>query len=449
MKYKLKVYYIWEFGKRKDAEGNPHQEDSIYPLPGNLKNSSRTFILCDGMGGHDAGEVASATVCETIGSSIFNNGHDDKGIFTDDDLNKAISDAFDALDRKDNGAEKKMGTTMTFLKFHNSGATIAHMGDSRVYHIRPGKDGENTEILFKTEDHSLVNDLIKIGELTPEEARCSKQKNIITRAMQPNMERRSKADIHHITDIKAGDYFYMCSDGMLEQPDMESGESLRNIFSEKIDTTERKVEILTDVTEDNNDNHTAIIIHVEEVTGSDSQQTVEPATVIPHKKTAIVEDKHPVKKNVFSISNTGKSRQIIRFVIIAILVAACIIGIRYVSSCSGKHNNDNTEQPLKDTPYKRKKKTNIKQKSKRQVLSQKPVQSPAQSKPLIQSKPDKQQEETTTNTGNQNAAQTTGNNAPSGHDSHNNAGKSVPKVPSSNEDIVNSDQQTINDGLKK
>lgn len=75
---------------------------------------------------------------------------------------------------------------MTFLKLHNDGATVAHMGDSRVYHIRPGKEGANTQILFVTEDHSLINDLIKTGELTKEEARHSKQRNVITRAMQPN-----------------------------------------------------------------------------------------------------------------------------------------------------------------------------------------------------------------------------------------------------------------------
>lgn len=271
MEYKIKVYSIWEYGKRKDADGNPHQEDSTYPMPDEIKDSDRTFVLCDGMGGHDAGEVASATVCRAMGNYILNDGHDSEGVFTDDDLMNALNAAFDALDRKDNGAEKKMGTTMTFLKLHNDGATIAHIGDSRVYHIRPGKDGEQTQILFETEDHSLVNDLVKIGELTREEAHLSNQKNVITRAMQPNMGRRPKADIKHITDIKAGDYFYMCSDGMLEDVDMDNGNSLRNIFSDVIGSAQRKVEILRSVTEDNRDNHTALIIHVEEVTGSVSQ----------------------------------------------------------------------------------------------------------------------------------------------------------------------------------
>lgn len=291
MKYKIKVYSIWEFGKRKDAAGNPHQEDSTYPHPDELKDSDRTFILCDGMGGHDAGEVASATVCQAMGNYILNDGHDSEDVFTDDELKKAIEVAFEALDKKDNGAEKKMGTTMTFLKLHNDGATIAHMGDSRVYHIRPGKDGEETQILFETKDHSLVNDLIKTGDLTREEARMSKQKNVITRAMQPNMDRKPKADIKHITDIKAGDYFYMCSDGMLEEYDMENGKSLRNIFSEMVESTERKVEILRGVTKDNRDNHTALIIHIEEVMGNISQPlSKESVAVVSSKKMGIIED---------------------------------------------------------------------------------------------------------------------------------------------------------------
>ena len=248
MEYQLKVYSIWEFGQRKDSQGNPHQEDSLYPEFSKQSDNDRLFIICDGMGGHDAGEVASATVCEAMSQSISNDGHDKEGLFTIDDFNTALDKAFTALDENDSGAEKKMGTTMTFLKLHNNGAFIAHIGDSRVYHIRPGKDGEETQILFETSDHSLVNDLIKIGELTKEEARHSKQKNVITRAMQPNMERRPKADIYQTIDIKPGDYFYMCSDGMLEQPEMEDGTSLKNIFSELGGDDENKVEILKSVT---------------------------------------------------------------------------------------------------------------------------------------------------------------------------------------------------------
>ncbi|MCM1319931.1 MAG: protein phosphatase 2C domain-containing protein [Muribaculaceae bacterium] len=262
MKYKLQVYSIWEYGSRKDSQGNPHQEDSLYPLFGQECPEDRTFILCDGMGGHGSGEVASAAVCEAMSKSIINDGHDPEGEFDDEDLAAAITAAYALLDEKDTHEAKKMGTTMTFLKLHINGATIAHIGDSRVYQIRPGKNAEDTKILFQTRDHSLVNDLVKIGELTPEQARHSPQKNVITRSMMPGAENRHCADVWHTRDIKPGDYFYMCSDGMIEQDDMESGEQLRAIFSAQGGTDAERVRTLRDATEHNRDNHTAFIIHI-------------------------------------------------------------------------------------------------------------------------------------------------------------------------------------------
>lgn len=272
MKYRLKAYSILEYGGRKDSSGLPHQEDCIYPGKGHLSDSDRTFILCDGMGGHDAGEVASATVCETISRSLLEGGHDKDGVFTEEDFSAALEAAFNALDGKDTHAAKKMGTTLAFLRLHDEGAFIAHIGDSRVYHIRPGKTGKDTAILHETSDHSLVNDLVKAGELTREEARSSGQRNILTRAMQPNPGCRPNADIYTTSDIRAGDYFYMCSDGMLEQADMENGASLKNIFSEEGGSAADKVKILRRVTDRNKDNHSAFVIHVEEVVSESERE---------------------------------------------------------------------------------------------------------------------------------------------------------------------------------
>lgn len=260
MKYRLDVYNIWELGTRKK------QEDSIFPKYGKAKMSDRLFVLCDGMGGHSAGDVASGTVCQTMGQSVLNSCPDVEGVFTDDTFQSALDDAFDALDAKDNGSTMKMGTTLAFLKLHAKGATIAHIGDSRVYHIRPGKDVNDTKIIYQTQDHSLVNDLIKIGELTKEEAKHSKQKNVITRAIQPNMGHRTKADLYHTQDILSDDYFMLCSDGILEQ--MED-DNLRFIFSSKGGNPERKMDILKKVTSENKDNHSAIVVHILEVEGTD------------------------------------------------------------------------------------------------------------------------------------------------------------------------------------
>lgn len=265
MKLTLKAYTINELGQRAN------QEDAIFPKHGAVQDTDRLFILCDGMGGHESGEVASSTVCAAMSRSVLRSleGQEEPE-FTREMLLQALDDAYDALDQKDNGADKKMGTTMTFLKFHRKGCTIAHIGDSRVYHIRPGKDAADTQILFQTRDHSLVNDLIDVGELTPEGAKTFRQKNVITRAMQPNMDRRCKADIQEITDIRPGDYFYMCSDGMLEE--MEE-EHIRFNFSAQTGSDENKIRILIEATSQNRDNHSAIVVHILDVEGGVSDET--------------------------------------------------------------------------------------------------------------------------------------------------------------------------------
>lgn len=263
MKYKIEIRTIWEYGQRKDANGNPHQEDSLFPPHKQYQPSDRVFILCDGMGGHEAGEVASATVCEAMGKALL----PPKSTYSADDIRKAVNAAYDALDAIDNGSQGKgkMGTTMTCLVLHQNGATLAHMGDSRIYHIRPGKEREDTQILFQTCDHSYVNDLVKVGAIKPEEAKNHPKKNIITRALQPNVENREHPDIKEISNIKAGDWFYLCSDGMLEQMD---DNNIRFMFSDATGDIDSKTEKLTQATYYNRDNHTAFIIHILEVEGS-------------------------------------------------------------------------------------------------------------------------------------------------------------------------------------
>lgn len=261
MDYRISAFAICECGQRRDAEGKPHQEDSLFPAYGQLTERDRLFVVCDGMGGHDLGEVASATVCEAMSNAIIKETSDT--VFTDDILGRAVERAFDALDARDTGSARKMGTTMTLLKLHKGGATIAHIGDSRVYHIRPGKDADSTRILHVTKDHSLLNNLLDIGELTEEDIPNFRQKNVITRAMQPNMEQRCMADIYHTTDIQPDDYFYLCTDGMLENT---TDEHIRFIFSKEIPDKEKRKTLIR-VTNKNKDNHSAIVVHILDVGG--------------------------------------------------------------------------------------------------------------------------------------------------------------------------------------
>lgn len=257
MKFKIKAYNLQELGQRTN------QEDSLFPALGRSTSDDRLFVLCDGMGGHEKGEVASATVCATLSRVILSAWHPGE-VLSDELFLQALSAACDALDAKDNGEERKMGTTLTFLCLHAGGATVAHIGDSRIYQLRPASKNSPARIVFRTQDHSLVNDLVKIGEITEEEAKHHPQKNVITRAMQPCQEHRAKADIAHLTDILPGDYFYMCSDGMLEEA---SDENILNIITKPNATDEQKLEMLRNVTEENKDNHTAHLIHIDGVEG--------------------------------------------------------------------------------------------------------------------------------------------------------------------------------------
>ena len=239
---------IWELGQRNN------QEDSIFPAFGEATDDDRLFILCDGMGGHEHGEVASQTVCKAMSDTLLSLS---KQSFTDDDLLDALQTAYRQLDCLDNSHLRKMGTTLCLLYFHQGGLTAAHIGDSRIYHIRP----KENRILYQSRDHSLVYDLYQAGEISYEEMRTSPQKNIITRAIQPGEESRVRPAIVHIADIQPGDYFYICSDGMLEQ--MSNDELCRLLSTDGSD--EKKRMQLIAATSDNKDNHSAYLIHIKEV----------------------------------------------------------------------------------------------------------------------------------------------------------------------------------------
>ena len=242
---KIQIYpplYIHEVGQR------PNQEDSLFPVSATADD--RLFVLCDGMGGHEHGEVASQTVCQALGTWFQNHL---VLPLSDDQLTDALAYAYSELDVKDGGEFKKMGTTLTLLYIDRKGVTALHMGDSRIYHVRPG-----VGILYQSRDHSIAFELYQAGEISYEEMINYPQKNIVTRAMTPGKENRMRPDIIHITDVKPGDYFYLCSDGMLERM---SNSVLLSLISSKV-SDETKRQQLIDATEDN---HTAWLIHIKDV----------------------------------------------------------------------------------------------------------------------------------------------------------------------------------------
>jgi serine/threonine protein phosphatase PrpC len=244
---------LWysEQGERKN------QEDSFYPAQ--ATPDSRFFIVCDGMGGHAKGEVASRLVCDTLGE-YFNTHPLTDGVLTEEEMNKALDAVYDAMDAADTGEdEKKMGTTLTFIYLHRGGCSVAHIGDSRIYQVRT--TGE-ARLVYQSTDHSLVYDLLRIGELTPEEVKTDPRRNILTRAMQPHQSRRQYAEIHLMDDVEAGDYFFLCSDGVMEQM---TNEKLVEILSKEA-SDEEKLRMLKAVGfGQTRDNHTGYLIPIEQV----------------------------------------------------------------------------------------------------------------------------------------------------------------------------------------
>ena len=251
---RIKIYQplaIHELGKRAN------QEDSIYPIEGKATEKDRLFLLCDGMGGHEHGEVASQSICKSLSSFLLQHAVASEGL-EDKLLSDALAYAYEELDKLAiAGDTRQMGTTLTLLYFHSNGCTAAHIGDSRIYHLRPSSH----TILYKSRDHSLVYDLYQAGELTYEEMKTFPQKNVITRAMIAGDRNHPKPDVIHISDIQPGDYFYICSDGMLEQ--MEDEELLDVFYANVRD--EEKRQMLISETSDNKDNHSAYIVHIKEV----------------------------------------------------------------------------------------------------------------------------------------------------------------------------------------
>ena len=143
-----------------ETGGRVNNEDAIYPAVGQGVGGERAlFVVCDGVGGAEKGEVASALACESLAESLV--ATDSK--LTERRIQEAVKhteirfDEYIAAHPEAAG----MATTMTLLALDGGrGVTVAHIGDSRVYQFREGR------ITFCTEDHSLVNVWVKLGRIT-------------------------------------------------------------------------------------------------------------------------------------------------------------------------------------------------------------------------------------------------------------------------------------------
>ena len=160
------------------------------------------FAVADGMGGHLAGEVASRMAIEAVQRMAKDN--DVPGIAA---LRDAVAGAHETILTHAQSLIEcaGMGTTLSVLWLSRNYAYIAHVGDSRIYRLRAGSLSQITQ------DHSLVEELVRAGLITREQARTHPRRNIITRALVTHGE--NEPDLL-VTDVQDGDLFLLCTDGL-------------------------------------------------------------------------------------------------------------------------------------------------------------------------------------------------------------------------------------------
>ena len=189
----MKVFSLTDVGRVR-----PINEDSYY-----TPETGECFCaVADGMGGHNAGEVASA-----LAVKVFSEYMRSVEPVTPDALRTAVVRANEAVYRASQESDKVsgMGTTFSALAMDRGNAYIAHVGDSRVYLVRRGT------LMQMTLDHTLVEELVMRGVITVREARVHPKRNIITRAL--GTEARVEVDMIQL-ELRPGDVFFLCSDGL-------------------------------------------------------------------------------------------------------------------------------------------------------------------------------------------------------------------------------------------
>jgi protein phosphatase len=231
-----------------------HASDLGRQRQGNEDNyfvRSPLFVVADGMGGAQAGEVASEMAVDSFDAGLGNESPAEGLVRVIQDANRKIHDR----SRSDEQAAG-MGTTCTAAYVGESEVTIAHVGDSRASLWR---DGERTRL---TRDHSLVGELVARGKLTEEQAEAHPQRSVITRALGP--EREVQVDIESFA-ARGGDVYLLCSDGLTS---MIHEVGVRPVMERMTELDRTGRELIAAANEaGGRDNITVILFRLEEVDG--------------------------------------------------------------------------------------------------------------------------------------------------------------------------------------
>ncbi len=193
----LKTFSKTDIGRKRKIN-----QDCIFSCEVPLGNLPNLFIVADGMGGHNAGDYASSYTVKAIEREVMIN--DDREPIKI--MKEAIDCANTEVFRKAEADKdyRGMGTTAVVATIVGETMYVANVGDSRLYVI-------NDDIRQITRDHSLVEEMIKLGEIDRESARTHPDKNIITRAI--GVGPKVEPDFFEV-ELKKGDYILMCSDGL-------------------------------------------------------------------------------------------------------------------------------------------------------------------------------------------------------------------------------------------
>ena len=229
------------------SEKRPMNEDSFLADP-----ERGIFVVCDGVGGADAGELASQKAVEVLNEAFRHQLSDGEDV--EDLMELAIKRANISIHQM--AAEyprvSMMATTLVALHLDGSRATIGHVGDSRLYRLSP-----EGQLLRETEDHSIVEEEVRAGRMTPEQAANHPSKNVISRAL--GAEESVEADMKTI-EVGEGNAFLLCTDGITRHiPDNELRELLQSGRTVEAICTEMKERCYQRGAEDN---LTAVIVQV-------------------------------------------------------------------------------------------------------------------------------------------------------------------------------------------
>lgn len=189
---------ITQFGKTDIGKKRKNNQDSFL-----INEELKLFVVADGMGGHQGGEVASKLCVEVLEKFCKDHPQDSPKELLSKGINASCEAIYNAA-RKDE-ALIGMGTTVVALLLHHETVYIGQVGDSRAYLLTT--DG----IWQITEDHSLLNEELRAGRLQMDQAQDYQFKNVITRSV--GYESKVVVDIYQRT-VKSGDLFLMCSDGL-------------------------------------------------------------------------------------------------------------------------------------------------------------------------------------------------------------------------------------------